>query len=157
MKQAKTNAMRLLEGAGVPYLAHGYTTEDGALDGISVARKTGQNPAQVFKTLVTHGTGGYFVFCIPVAEELNLKAAAKAAGQKSIEMIPVADIAKVTGYIKGGCSPFGMKRLYPTFLEESARLLPSIMVSGGRIGTQVEVAPGDLLRLLGAQLVQLVI
>lgn len=156
MKQAKTNAMRLLENSKVVYTAHEYDAADGALDGVSVAHKTGQNPARVFKTLVTHGPGGYFVFCLPVEKELDLKAAARAAGQKNIEMIPLADITKVTGYVRGGCSPFGMKKHYPTFLDESAAGHATILVSGGRVGTQVEVAPQDLLHLLGAVLAPLV-
>ncbi|MDL2325032.1 Cys-tRNA(Pro) deacylase [Ruminococcaceae bacterium OttesenSCG-928-A16] len=157
MKQTKTNAMRLLEAENIPYTAHEYAVDDGALDGVSVAHKTGQPPARVFKTLVTHGAGGFFVYCVPVAQELNLKAAAKAAGQKSIQMIPVADITRVTGYVKGGCSPFGMKKTYPTFLDETALDWDSILVSGGRIGTQIEVAPKDLLNLLNGVAAQLTV
>lgn len=143
MKHAKTNAMRLLEKAHIPYTPHEYETADGALDGISVAHKTGFDEAMVFKTLVTKAADGrVLVFCIPVAAELNLKKAARA---KSIAMLPVSDITPVTGYVKGGCSPVGMKKTYPTWLHESAAALPAIVVSGGRIGLQIELAPGDLL------------
>lgn len=151
MKIPKTNAMRLLENKKIPYSAHSYETDDGALDGVSVAEKTGQLPERVFKTLVTHCGSDFFVFCIPVDKELDLKLAAKASGQKHIEMIPAADITKVTGYIKGGCSPFGMKKKFPTFLDESALNYSSILVSGGKIGLQIEVAPQDLLAALDAQ------
>lgn len=155
MKIPKTNAMRLLESKKISYEAHSYETEDsaldGALDGVSVAEKTGQMPEKVFKTLVTHCGSDFFVFCIPVNKELDLKLAAKSAGQKHIEMIPSADITKVTGYVKGGCSPFGMKKKFPTFLDESALIHPTILVSGGKIGLQIEVAPKDLLSVLAAK------
>lgn len=151
MKISKTNAMRLLESKKIPYEAHNYETGDGALDGVSVAEKTGQNPDRVFKTLVTHCGGDFFVFCIPVNKELDLKLAAKAAGQKHIEMIPAADITKVTGYVKGGCSPFGMKKKFPTFLDESAFQYGSILVSGGKIGLQIEVSPSNLIAVLEAK------
>ncbi len=146
MKQAKTNAMRLLEQQGIPYIPHEYTAKDGAIDGISVAQKTGQDPRCVFKTLVTHAENRYFVFCIPVAEELDLKAAARAAGEKNIAMLPLAEITKVTGYVRGGCSPLGMKKQYPTFIDASANTLAKIVVSGGKIGLQIELEPS----LLGA-------
>lgn len=151
MKHTKTNAMRILDKEKVPYQVHEYETADGLLDGVSVAHKTGQNEAQVFKTLVTRGSDkNVYVFCIPVAAELPLKTAAKAAGVKSIQMLPVAEITPVTGYKKGGCSPLGMKKHYPTFIEESAFTYSSIMVSGGQIGLQIQLEPARLAAVVPA-------
>lgn len=150
MKQPKTNAMRILEREKIPYTPHEYDTA-GEIDGVSVAHKTGQDPARVFKMLVTEGrSGGHYVFCIPVAQELDLKAAAQAAGEKSIAMIHVKDITPLTGYVRGGCSPVGMKKQLPTFIDGSAQTHPTILVSGGRIGLQVELAPADLARACAA-------
>ncbi|WP_294499594.1 Cys-tRNA(Pro) deacylase [uncultured Gemmiger sp.] len=148
-KEAKTNAMRMLERAKVAYTPHEYPHEEGtAVDGATVARLTGQDPARVFKTLVTQGADrNYYVFVVPVEAELDLKKAAKAAGVKSVAMIHVADINKVTGYIRGGCSPVGMKKQYKTVYDASCLDKPTILVSGGRIGTQVEAAPADLIRV----------
>ena len=147
-KEAKTNAMRMLERAKVAYSAHEYPHEEGqAVDGANVARLTGQDPAKVFKTLVTQGADrNYYVFVVPVLAELDLKKAAKAAGVKSVAMIHVADINKVTGYIRGGCSPVGMKKQYKTVFDESVLTQEKVYVSGGRIGTQVCCAPADLIR-----------
>ena len=147
-KEAKTNAMRMLERAKVAYSAHEYPHEEGqAVDGANVARLTGQDPAKVFKTLVTQGADrNYYVFVVPVLAELDLKKAAKAAGVKSVAMIHVADINKVTGYIRGGCSPVGMKKQYRTVFDESVLTQQKVYVSGGRIGTQVCCAPADLIR-----------
>lgn len=149
-KPEKTNVMRILEQKKIPYVPHYYAHEDGAIDAVSVAGKLGQRPEQVFKTLVTRGPGGYFVFVIPAGAELDLKAAARAAGQKSVEMIPVKEINAVTGYIRGGCSPVGMKKLYPTVLDESALREETIMVSAGKIGAQVELSPADLIAAVRA-------
>ncbi len=150
-KPEKTNVMRILDQKKVPYTPHFYSSEDGHIDAVSVAEKLGQPVEQVFKTLVTRGAGkGYFVFVIPAAEELDLKAAARAAGEKSIEMIHVSEINAVTGYIRGGCSPIGMKKLFPTFLDDSALRVSSIMVSAGKIGAQVELDPRALLELARA-------
>lgn len=150
MAQAKTNAQRMLEKEKIPYLAHTYETEDGHIDGISVAHKMGIDPAVVFKTLVTRGASrGIYIFVVPVALELNLKAAARAVGEKSVEMIAVKEITPLTGYIRGGCSPIGMKKHYPTVVDESARLLERMIVSAGRIGDQIELAPGDLQKATG--------
>ena len=150
MAQAKTNAQRMLEKEKIPYLAHTYETEDGHIDGVSVAHKMGIDPAVVFKTLVTRGASrGIYVFVVPVALELNLKAAARAVGEKSVEMIAVKEITPLTGYIRGGCSPIGMKKHYPTVVDESARLLERMIVSAGRIGDQSELAPGDLQKATG--------
>ena len=152
-KETKTNAMRILERAKVPYTAHEYAHEEGvAVDGVTVAASMGEDPACVYKTLVTQGASrNYFVFVIPVAAELDLKAAARSVGEKSVAMIHVADINKVTGYVRGGCSPVGMKKQFPTVFHETAELFDTICVSAGKIGAQVEVAPADLIALLGAQ------
>ena len=151
-KENKTNAMRILDRKGIAYRPRAYEAGDGKIDGISVARKLGENVGQVFKTLVTRGAGGgYFVFVVPVAKELDLKAAAKSVGEKSVGMIHVSEISKVTGYIRGGCSPVGMKKQFPTVIDESCLEQSTIFVSGGRIGTQVEVAPKDLVALIGAK------
>ena len=148
---AKTNAMRLLERAGVPYEMHTYQAADGEIDGLSVAHKTGTPPEKVFKTLVTRGKSGeYYVFVIPVAMALDLKAAARAVGEKSVEMIHVRDIQAVTGYIRGGCSPLGMKKSYKTVMDVRLTDFKQIAVSGGRIGSQLEAAPGALMQLLSA-------
>lgn len=150
MAQAKTNAQRMLEKEKIPYLAHTYETEDGHIDGVSVAHKMGIDPAVVFKTLVTRGASrGIYIFVVPVALELNLKAAARAVGEKSVEMIAVKEITPLTGYVRGGCSPIGMKKHYPTVVDESARLLERMIVSAGRIGDQIELAPGDLQKATG--------
>ena len=146
-KETKTNAMRMLERAKIAYHAHEYPHEEGvAVDGLTVARLTGQNPEQVFKTLVTQGADrNYYVFVIPVAAELDLKKAARAAGVKSVAMLHVADLLKVTGYVRGGCSPVGMKKQYTTIFDASCLSQETILVSGGRIGTQIEAAPADLI------------
>lgn len=145
-KQSKTNAMRLLERLGIPYTAHSYDTADGAIDGMAVAAKTGRDPARVYKTLVTKGGGGLFVFCLPVNRELDLKAAARAAGEKNLAMLPVSQINAATGYVRGGVSPLGMARQYPTFVAAEAEDQATVLVSGGRIGLQIELAPADLIQ-----------
>lgn len=149
-KETKTNAMRILDKAGVSYEARTYPHGKEAVDGVTVAELTGENPDYVFKTLVTvSNKKEYFVFVIPVALELDLKKAARAAGAKSVEMIHVKEINKVTGYIRGGCSPLGMKKQYKIYFHETAQKNPVIMVSGGKIGTQVALDPADLCRLTG--------
>lgn len=151
-KEVKTNVMRILEKEKVPYEARFYPHGKEAVDGVTVAELTGQNPDQVFKTLVTvSNKKEYFVFVIPVAEELNLKKAAKAVGAKSVEMIPVKDINKITGYIRGGCSPVGMKKKYKTTYHITAAQQPQIMVSGGKIGTQIACEPDALVRVTEGQ------
>ena len=148
MASFKTNVMRILEREKINFMAQEYEHNDGAIDGISVAKKMGQPPEQVFKTLVTRGAGrDYFVFVIPVEKELDLKAAAKAVGEKSVEMTKVADINKVTGYVRGGCSPIGMKKSFVTVFDDSCLALPAIIVSAGKIGYQIRLAPTDLIRL----------
>ena len=146
-KEAKTNAMRMLERAKVAYTAHEYPHAAGeAVDGATVAKLTGQDPARVFKTLVTQGADrNYYVFVIPVEAELDLKKAARAAGVKSVAMLHVADLLKVTGYVRGGCGPVGMKKQYKTVFDLSCLTQPTILVSAGRIGAQIEAAPADLI------------
>ena len=152
MAEAKTNAMRMLERGKIPYTVHTYDHQDGKIDGPSVAAKVGIDPQRVYKTLVTKGgSGGYFVFVLPVELELDLKKAAKAVGEKSVAMIRVDEINKVTGYIRVGCSPVGMKKLYPPVFDRRVESLPAVVVSGGRIGVQVEVAPEALIRLVGGK------
>lgn len=146
MAKVKTNAMRILDTQKVPYKILSYDANDGKIDGVAVAGKIGRDPAQVYKTLVAVGASkNLYVFVIPVEAELDLKKAAKEAGEKKVEMLPVKDIQKFTGYIRGGCSPIGMKKNYPTFLDESGRELETIIVSAGKIGFQVELAPEQLL------------
>ena len=151
-KEAKTNAMRILERAKVPYTAHEYAHEEGvAVDGVTVAASMGEDSACVYKTLVTQGSSkNYFVFVIPVAAELDLKAAARSVGEKSVAMIHVADINKVTGYVRGGCSPVGMKKRYRTLIDETCVLWDTIFISGGKRGYQLELAPDDLIAFCGA-------
>ena len=146
----KTNVMRLLEQAGVPYTPHFYSADDG-IDAVSVARTLGQDPQAVFKTLVTQGKSrALYVFVIPSTATLNLRRAAAACGEKAVEMIPQKQLLPSTGYIHGGCSPIGMKKAYPTFIDETAQLFDTICVSAGKIGAQVEVAPDALLGMTGA-------
>ena len=149
MSEEKTNVMRLLEQKKVPYTPHQYPHQGGmAVDGATVAAVLGRDPASVFKTLVTRGTTkANYVFVVPVLAELDLKKAAKAAGVKSVAMIHVADINKVTGYIRGGCSPVGMKKQFVTVYDESCLAQQTMLVSGGRIGTQIECAPADLIKV----------
>lgn len=148
----KTNAMRFLDRNKIEYKTMEYECKDGKIDGLAVAEKLGQNPEQVFKTLVTQGhSRELYVFVLPVAEELNLKKAAKAAGEKSLEMIHVKDINKYTGYIRGGCSPLAMKKLYKTFIHKSAEDLESIIFSGGKIGTQIEANPKSIASSINAK------
>ena len=147
-KEPKTNAMRMLDSAHVNYVLHTYDTSDGQIDGLAVARKCGEDPEQVFKTLVTQGNDkNFYVFVVPVENELDLKACARSVGVKSVEMIHVRDLLKTTGYIRGGCSPIGMKKKYTTVYDETIVLFDTVLVSGGRVGLQVEVAPDDLLKI----------
>lgn len=147
-KEAKTNAMRILDRAKVAYQVYTYDPGD-KVDGITVANKMGQPLECVYKTLVTRGkSGGYFVFVIPVAAGLDLKRAARAVGEKSVQMIHVKEINPITGYIRGGCSPIGMKKQFPTVVSSSAEAMPAIIISGGRIGTQIEIDPHTLVTLI---------
>ena len=148
-RDKKTNAMRILDQRNVRYRTHSYDKSDGKIDGLSVAQKIGIEPAHVFKTLVAQGaSGAHLVFIVPVTGELDLKKAAKAAGEKKILMIPVKEIMKWTGYVRGGCSPIGMKKHYPTFIDESAAGLEAMIVSAGVIGRQVELTPPDLIGIV---------
>lgn len=152
-KQAKTNAMRILDSKKIDYELITYDSQDGKIDGVSVAEKIGKDPKQVYKTLVAQGASKQlYVFIVPVEKELNLKKGAHACGEKKIEMIPVKDIQKWTGYIRGGCSPVGMKKQYPTVVDESAKELSSIIVSGGKIGVQMELKLQDLLSVTGGKI-----
>ena len=147
----KTNVIRHLEAAGIPFSFREFDVSAGIPSGVEMAAILGQDPDYVFKTLVTQGAGGgHYVFVIPVAASLNLKKAAKAAGEKSIEMIRQAQLLPLTGYVHGGCSPVGMKKPFTTVFHETAAALDTIMVSAGRIGCQVQCRPADLLALLGA-------
>ena len=147
-KDEKTNVMRLLEQNGIAYTAHLYTDTD-AVGGMDVAAALNEEPERVFKTLVTVGASKQnYVFAIPVNAELNLKKAAQAVGEKSIEMIRAKELLPLTGYIHGGCSPIGMKKLFRTFVDETAQLFDTIMYSGGKIGYQVETSPADLEKMI---------
>lgn len=149
----KTNAMRILEREGAGYRVHTY--EGGALSGTEVARVLGEDESLVYKTLVTAAAPGrLYVFVVPVAAELDLKRAARAAGEKSLEMLPQKQLLPATGYVHGGCSPVGMKKQYPTFFDASAEG-KTIFVSGGKVGVQVELACSDLLRVTGGCLAEL--
>ena len=160
-KDEKTNVMRILDQKKVPYTAHFYEEGQGPEGtreyGVHVAQALGQDPRRAFKTLVARGaSGGYYVFDIPTPENLDLKKAARAAGEKSVELLAVKDITAVTGYIRGGCSPVGMKKQYPSFFHETALDFETIYVSAGKIGAQVEVEPRALLDLLRAETADLV-
>lgn len=161
-KDEKTNVMRILDQKKVPYTAHFYEEEEGPEGtrdyGVHVAQALGQDPERAFKTLVAKGaSGGYYVFDIPTLASLDLKKAARAAGEKSIDLLPVKDITAVTGYIRGGCSPVGMKKQYPTVFHRTALEFETIYVSAGKIGAQVEVAPQALLGLLRAETADIVV
>lgn len=141
----KTNAMRILDTAKIKYETVSYDISDGLIDAVSVSEKTGQDVDTVFKTLVTKGKSGeHFVYVIPAKETLDLKEAAKVANEKSVEMIPVADILKTTGYIRGGCSPIGMKKKFKTFIHTSCQDYEEIFISGGLKGVQIGLSPLDL-------------
>ena len=156
-KEEKTNVMRTLDQKKIPYTAFSYDP-NGPIDGVSVAAETGLDAASVFKTLVTKGaSGAYYVFDIPVAENLDLKKAAKAVGEKSIAMLPQKELLPLTGYVHGGCSPVGMKKQFPTVFHETALLYDTICVSAGKIGFQVECRPDDLLALLRADTADVIV
>ena len=147
-KIEKTNVMRILDQKKLPYEAHTYDTTE-AISGMEVATVLGQNPKQVFKTLVTVGASKRnYVFVVPVCGELNLKKAAKAVGEKSIEMIKSKELLSLTGYVHGGCSPIGMKKFFTTTIDISAGECETIIFSGGKIGYQVEVTPEDLKKVI---------
>ncbi len=158
MSKVKTNAMRWLDQHKIGYDVLAYEVKDGAVDGISVAAKVGRPVEVVFKTLVTRGASkAIYVFVIPVAKELDLKKAAKAVNEEKIELIAVNEINKLTGYIRGGCSPIGMKKSYPTLIDSTAMALPTFIVSAGKIGFQLELDPQVLSRLLDAQFLEVTV
>lgn len=156
-KEVKTNAMRILDKNKIPYEIIQYECDE-FIDGLHSAEKTGAPIEQSFKTLVMQGKSRqYYVFVLPIAEEVDLKAAARTVGEKSVEMIHVKDITAITGYVRGGCTPLGMKKQFPTILHESARDFDRIYVSGGRIGTTIIVNPDDLLSVVRGQYADIIV
>lgn len=146
-KEVKTNAMRILDRSKIKYRVNTYECDE-FIDGVHIADKLGQPYESSFKTLVTVGkSGAYYVFVIPIAEELDMKKAAKAVGEKSVEMLHVKDINSVTGYIRGGCTPLGMKKQYVTVVDSSAQDFDEVIISGGRIGSQIILSPQDLAKV----------
>lgn len=163
-KNEKTNVMRVLEQKKVPYEAHAYAPEGmdaadvAALSGEDIAMRLGEPVDRVFKTLVTRAKSGqYYVFVVPVAESLDLKKAAKAAGEKSVDMIPQKELLPLTGYVHGGCSPVGMKKQFPTFVHETAEGYETFFVSAGKVGVQVELNAGDLGKVLRLQFADIIV
>ena len=155
---SKTNAVRLVQQAGITCREEFYEFDENDLNGNHAAAAIGFPPEQVFKTLVARGAkNGILVFCIPVCCELDLKKAAKAAGDKSVELLPVKDLLSTTGYIRGGCSPVGMKKKYPTYFDEVCLLFEEIAVSAGERGHQMILPPDDLVRLVDAKLVDIIV
>lgn len=155
-KEVKTNAMRILESMKIPFEHYTYECDE-FVDGLQIADQLSLPYEKVYKTLVTAGSSrNYFVFVIPVAEELDLKAAARSVGEKSVEMIPVKDINAITGYIRGGCTAVGMKKQYVTRIDSSAQAQEKIIVSGGRIGSQLELLPEDLARAAKAEFADII-
>lgn len=149
--------MRMLESAGIPFRTMEYEVDENDLSGVHVAAQLGQPVEQVFKTLVLKGEkNGYLVCCIPVAEELDLKKVAKAAGDKRVEMIPMKELLPVTGYIRGGCTPIGMKKKFPTYIDETAILFEEIAISAGMRGAQILLNPENLIEYVQAEVVDLV-
>jgi Cys-tRNA(Pro)/Cys-tRNA(Cys) deacylase len=154
----KTNALRLLDAAGITYSTAEYEVDEGDLSGLHAAKLLGLPPEQVFKTLVLQGSSGrYCVCCIPVGDELDLKKAAPAAAEKKIDLIPMKELLGVSGYIRGGCSPIGMKKLFPTYIDETAQLFDTISVSAGARGLQIILRPDDLSRYVSAVFTDLVL
>ena len=143
-KELKTNAMRFLDKNKIAYTINTYECDE-FVDGLDTAKKLGQSPDETFKTLIAHGkSGNYYCFLLPVALELDLKKAAKSVGEKSVELLHVKDITSVTGYVRGGCTPIGMKKQFMTVVHNTAENLPLFFISGGRIGTQIQVSPKEL-------------
>jgi len=154
----KTNVMRILTQKKIAHLEHEYPHGDEAIDGVTCAKLMGMDEKKVFKTLVTQGASRrYYVFVIPVAQALDLKKAARAVKEKSVQMIPVSEIEPLTGYVRGGCSPVGMKKPFPTVIDQSCETLETMVVSAGKIGYQIELAPKDLLSLIRGQTADLVV
>lgn len=156
-KEEKTNVCRVLDSKKITYNLHTYEA-DPTLTGEQIAGILGEAPEKVFKTLVTVGkTGQHYVFVVPVAEELDLKKAAKAAGEKSIDMIKQKELLPLTGYVHGGCSPIGMKKPFPTFVHETASGFDKMFVSAGKVGYQIEVAPSDLFGVVGCKTADIIV
>ena len=150
-KEIKTNAMRILDRMKISYTYETYECDE-FTDGIQVADKLNLDHRQVFKTLVTTGkTGNHYVFVIPIEDEIDFKKAAKAVGEKSLEMLHLKDLTKVTGYVRGGCTSIGMKKNFPTVIQDSARDFDEIYVSGGKLGMQIKLAPADLKKAANAE------
>ena len=155
-KEEKTNVMRVLDGKKISYESYSYKP-DATLSGEDIAGILGEDPEKVFKTLVTQGkSGAYYVFVVPVCAELNLKKAAKAAGEKSVSMIKQKELLPLTGYVHGGCSPIGMKKPFPVFIHETATGYDKVFVSAGKVGFQIELAPGDLINAAGCRVAEIV-
>ncbi|MCR4656068.1 MAG: Cys-tRNA(Pro) deacylase [Lachnospiraceae bacterium] len=150
-KEEKTNVMRVLDGKKIAYESHTYEP-DPSMSGEEIAGILGEDPGKVFKTLVTQGkSGAYYVFAVPVKEELDLKKAAKVSGEKAVSMIKQKELLPLTGYVHGGCSPVGMKKQFPTFIHETALQYDKVFVSAGRVGFQIELAPADLVSVTGCK------
>lgn len=155
-KEVKTNAMRILESMKIPFTHYTYECDE-FVDGLQIADKLSLPYEKVYKTLVTQGASkNYFVFVVPVAEELDMKKAAKSVGEKNVEMIHVKDINTITGYIRGGCTAVGMKKQYVTRIDVSAQSLPTMIVSGGRIGSQIELTPENLAKAARAEFADII-
>ena len=155
-KDDKTNVMRVLDGKKIHYESHSYNP-DPTMSGEEIAGILGEDPSKVFKTLVTQGkSGAYYVFVVPVKEELDLKKAAKVSGEKAISMIKQKELLPLTGYVHGGCSPIGMKKQFPTYIHEAAENLEKIFVSAGKVGFQIELDPSDLIAVAGCRLADII-
>ncbi|WP_029232695.1 Cys-tRNA(Pro) deacylase [Butyrivibrio sp. VCB2006] len=156
-KEEKTNVMRVLDGKKIPYVSHSYEP-DATMTGEEIAGILGETPEKVFKTLVTQGkSNAYYVFVIPVKEELDLKKAAKACGEKAVSMIKQKELLPLTGYVHGGCSPIGMKKQFPTFIHETATSFDKVYVSAGKVGFQIELTPQDLITVARISLADLIV
>ena len=155
-KEQKTNAMRILDKNKIAYTVNTYECDE-FIDGVTVADQLGQPYESSYKTLVAVGkSGGHYVFVLPIAEELDLKAAARAVGEKAVELIHVKDIFALTGYIRGGCTPIGMKKAFPTVIHDSVTGFDTVIISGGRIGAQIVIAPADLIKVTRAKVADII-
>lgn len=151
-KELKTNAMRILDAQKIPYTLNTYECAE-FIDAVTVADTLGQPYESSFKTLVAVGkSGNHYVFVLPIAEELDMKAAARSVGEKAVELIPVKEILALTGYVRGGCTPIGMKKKFPTVIHETVQHFDTVIISGGRIGAQIWLSPRDLIAVTGAKL-----
>ena len=156
-KEEKTNVMRVLDGKKIPYESHTYKP-DATMTGEEIAAILGEDSEKVFKTLVTQGkSGAYYVFVVPVKEELDLKKAAKASGEKAVSMIKQKELLPLTGYVHGGCSPIGMKKQFPTFIHETAAGFDKVFVGAGKVGYQIELSPEDLIDVAGCKIADIVV